>query len=438
MMHYYFRLGIVKLRHNPALTLLMIMTMALGIAASVSTLTILHLMSSNPIPHKSARLISPVIDIATMEDYKPGSNANDVQMTYKDAINLLALPMGVRRSALFGINGAMESGRSDLPPGNVMGLATSRDYFAMFETPFLYGGAWSLADESRAQNVAVLSRRQSEKMFGNANPLGKSLRYREQDFLIVGVLDHWQPMPRYTHLINGNGGNFQGQDDIFLPLSTTVSLKFPNAGSTWCSQPREPGFQGKLDSECTWLQFWYELKSEQDRPALLAHLQAYAAEQKKLGRIQRPNPVKIYDVMEWMTLLEVVEADNKLAVWLAFGFLGLCLVNTVGLLLAKFSVRAGEVGVRRALGASRGEIFKQFLSETMVIGLAGGLFALPLSLIGIHLLAQNAIGTDNLPPLDWFALGATLLIALTASLLAGLLPTWRACQVPPALQLKSQ
>jgi putative ABC transport system permease protein len=61
----------------------------------------------------------------------------------------------------------------------------------------------------------------------------------------------------------------------------------------------------------------------------------------------------LYNVNEWMEKLKVVGNDSKLSAWLAFGFLVLCLVNTVGLLLAKFSVRASEIGVRRALGASR-------------------------------------------------------------------------------------
>ena len=74
--------------------------------------------------------------------------------------------------------------------------------------------------------------------------------------------------------------------------------------------------------------------------------------------------------MEWMKHLGVVSSDAKLSTWLAFGFLLVCLVNTVGLLLAKFSARAGEVGVRRALGATKNEIFRQFLTEAAVIGLS--------------------------------------------------------------------
>jgi cell division protein FtsX len=73
--------------------------------------------------------------------------------------------------------------------------------------------------------------------------------------------------------------------------------------------------------------------------------------------------VRLENVMQWMQHLGVVSADAKLSTWLAFGFLLVCLVNTVGLLLAKFSARAGEIGVRRALGATKPEIFRQFLTE---------------------------------------------------------------------------
>jgi putative ABC transport system permease protein len=435
---YYLQLGVRKLRHNPYLTALMVLTLALGIAASVSTLTILHLMSNNPIPHKSSRLLVPVFDIGTMDTYQPGEKPSDVQMTYKDAINLLADKAGSRRSALFGIAGAMESSRADLPAAIVHGAAVSLDYFSMFEVPFLYGSAWRAEDESQANNVMILSLRQSEKMFGKINPVGKQVRYLGQEFRIVAVRDTWLQLPRYTHLKNGNGGDFHGEEDLYIPIATATRLQLSNVGSTWCGQHSNPGYQGRLDSECTWLQFWYEIASEADRAPLHAHLQAYVAEQKKLGRMMRPVPARLYDVMEWMTLLNVVEGDSRLAVWLAFGFLALCLINTIGLLLAKFSVRAAEVGVRRALGASRLEIFKQFLSETVVIGLAGGVLGLPLSLLGIRLLAANSIGAASLPPMDWFTLGITFLIAMAGSILAGLLPTWRACQVAPALQLKSQ
>ena len=136
--------------------------------------------------------------------------------------------------------------------------------------------------------------------------------------------------------------------------------------------------------------------------------------------------------------MKVVGKDNKLSAWLAFGFLALCLVNTIGLLLAKFSVRASEVGIRRALGASRRDIFRQFLTESAVIGLAGGVLGLLLAFGALALLSMQSRAMAAVARMDLSMLAVTFVLSVLAALLAGLLPTWRACQVTPAIQLKSQ
>jgi putative ABC transport system permease protein len=142
--------------------------------------------------------------------------------------------------------------------------------------------------------------------------------------------------------------------------------------------------------------------------------------------------------MEWLDFLKVVGNDSRLSAWLAFGFLVLCLVNTIGLLLAKFSVRAPEVGIRRALGASRKEIFQQFLVESAVVGLVGGVLGLLLAFGALALIALQSKELTIVAHMDWLMLMLTFAMSVTAAILAGLLPTWRACQVTPALQLKSQ
>ena len=120
------------------------------------------------------------------------------------------------------------------------------------------------------------------------------------------------------------------------------------------------------------------------------------------------------------------------------GFLLLCLVNTIGLLLAKFSVRASEVGIRRALGATRRDIFRQFLIETGVIGLAGGVLGLLLAFGALAVVSQQSEELGTVAHMDIPMLLLTFAMSVAAALLAGLLPTWRACQVTPAIQLKSQ
>ncbi|WUR12822.1 ABC transporter permease [[Empedobacter] haloabium] len=436
MFAYYFKLGLRNLRRNPALTALMVLTLAVGVAASVSTLTILHVMSGDPIPHKSDRLIVPLIDNGQLQGYAPGDKPDDDQISYRDAMNLLASKQGIRRTAIMGTGGAIEPERKDMPSFAATGLAPTRDFFAMFDVPFLYGQAWSEADDRAGADVIVLSRKLAEKLYGDVNPVGRRVRYNGFDFQIVGVIERWNPIPR-AHRIIGKGA-FDDEDELFVPMASATRHEWFNNGSTTCFDDRGPGYQAWLDSECTWIQFWFELNTVADRPALQHWLDAYAAEQRKLGRLKRNAPNKLYDVMEWLAYQKVVGNDNKLSAWLAFGFLLLCLVNTIGLLLAKFSVRAPEVGVRRALGASRREIFHQFLTETAVVGLAGGVLGLLLAWGALALIALQSKQLSLVARMDWTMLLTTFVMAVAAAMLAGLLPTWRACQVTPALQLKSQ
>jgi putative ABC transport system permease protein len=148
--------------------------------------------------------------------------------------------------------------------------------------------------------------------------------------------------------------------------------------------------------------------------------------------------VRLRNVMDWLEYQRVVPGDVILQMWLGFCFLLVCLVNTVGLLLAKFLRRSGEIGVRRALGASRKAIFLQCLVEAGTLGLAGGILGLGLSLLGLWLVRQQPSSYAKLAHLDPGMLLVTFALAIVASLLAGLLPAWRAMQVTPAVQLKTQ
>ena len=437
MFGYYFTLGVRSLRRNPFLTALMVLTLAIGVAASVSTLTILHVMSGDPIPHKSDRLLVPQFDVGQLAGYTPGEEPGDDQMSHPDALNLLQSGIGERRTAIFGVSAPIEPKRKDMGVFPADGLALTRDFFAMFESPFLHGQAWSEADDTAGANVAVLSRAVSEKLFGAASPVGQQIVMIGEPFTIVGVLDKWAPLPHYYRLIGGDG-KFAKDDDVFIPYRTAIRLRTGPQGSMNCSGDPAPGFDGLIASDCTFIQFWFETKSASDRAELQSYLANYSAEQRKLGRHMRAATPKLFNVGEWLTHLKVVGNDNKLSAWLAFGFLLLCLVNTVGLLLAKFSVRAAEVGVRRALGASRRDIFRQFLVETAVVGLAGGILGLLFAIGALALIALQSKQLGAVAHMDWVMLAFTFVLSIFAAVIAGLLPTWRACQVTPAMQLKSQ
>src|SRR4051812_32034934 len=146
MFRYYLLLGLRSLRRHPALTALMVLTLAIGVAASISTLTILHVMSGDPVPAKSKRLLVPLLDVAPLEGYTPGQrDPYAFQNTYRDAINMLRGGPGVRRTAIMDVASSVEPARREDPLVDISGIATTADYFAMFDVPFRFGGAWSAA-----------------------------------------------------------------------------------------------------------------------------------------------------------------------------------------------------------------------------------------------------------------------------------------------------
>ena len=435
MFRHYLQLGFRSLRRNPALTALMVLTLGIGIAASMSTLTVLVILSGNPIPDKSDRLIVPLLDNNPANfaaDTKPAD-----QMSYTDATNLLAQHHAKRQTAIYGFQPYVDSGRKDLPPFQSTGIAPTHDFFDIFEVPFRYGGGWSADADANRGDVVVISTTLSEKLFGKTNPVGRRIRINDREYQITGVIGDWKPLPRYYRLISGNP--FYGDiEDVMIPFSTAVGREFSNQGSTDCSSDSGNGYQAFLRSECVWIQYWAELDSASDRDAYGDYIAAYIGDQKKLNRYPRPVNYKLYNVMEWLDHQGVVGKDSRLQSWLALGFLLVCLVNTVGLLLAKFTARTGEIGVRRALGAPRREIFRQFIIEAAVVGLAGGALGLLLSFGGLWLIAQQSRSMETVAHMSASMLLATIALAVACSVIAGLLPTWRACQVRPAVQLKSQ
>ena len=435
MFGYYLQLGFRSLRRNPALTALMVLTLGVGIAASMSTLTVLTIMSGNPIPDRSDRLIVPLLD-NNPADFAADTKPPD-QMSYVDATNLLAQHHARRQTALYGIQPYVDSGRKDLPPFQATGIAPTHDFFDIFAVPFRYGGPWSADADANRGDVVVISTALSEKLYGQANPVGRRMRINDREYQITGVVGDWKPLPRYYRLISGNPA-YGDIEDVMIPFQTAVGQEFGNNGSTDCSSDSGNGYAAFLRSECVWIQYWAELASPSDRAAYGDYIAAYIGEQKKLGRYPRPVNYTLYNVMEWLDHQGVVGKDSRLQAWLALGFLLVCLVNTIGLLLAKFTARTGEIGVRRALGAPRREIFRQFLIEAGVIGIAGGVVGLALSFGGLWLIARQSKSMETVAHMSAAMLLATIALAIACSILAGLLPTWRACQVRPAVQLKSQ
>ena len=433
MFGYYLNLAVRSFKRNKALTALMVLAIALGIGASMTTLTVFHVLSGDPIPAKSDRLFYVQLDPESMRGFRPGEEPAR-QMTRFDSETLLKQKRGLRQTLMSGGNVVLSSDKPGSSPQLVDARYAASDFFPMFDVPLRYGRGWTAGEDEAKARVAVISRELNDKQFGGADSTGKTLRIDGNDFRIVGVLDAWRLVPRFYDLYSDNYGETEG---VFLPFSTSRELKMGTQGSTDCWDDTG-GDSRALNAPCTWVQYWVELESAGKAGDYRNYLVNYSNQQRAAGRFERPANVRLRNVVELLEFNKIVPGDVRLQLWLALGFLLVCLVNTVGLLLAKFLRRSSEIGVRRALGAPRAAIYTQFLTEAGTIGLAGGILGLGLALLGLWGVRQQPSSYAQLAHLDLSMLVTTFVIALVASLFAGVLPAWRAMQVTPALQLKSQ
>jgi putative ABC transport system permease protein len=182
---------------------------------------------------------------------------------------------------------------------------------------------------------------------------------------------------------------------------------------------------------------WVQLDTGAQREAYASFLDAYVAEQKTLGRFARPLNNRLLDVMTWMREIEVVPKEANTTVVISLLFLLVCSVNLIGILLGKFLARAPEVGVRRALGASRGSVFMQHLVECELVAVLGGLAGLGLSVLALKLV-NRMLDNGGYFALDLPMIGAGIGLSLVAGLVAGIYPAWRICRLAPAIHLKLQ
>lgn len=437
MFGYYLNLALRSLKRHKILTALMVMTIAFGVAASMTTWSVFRAVSGDPIPDKSSRLFVPQID-----NWGPSNRDSDGEppdgMSWTDATNLMRAHRARYQSALYRISPSVVPGQTGRHPFNAGGHAVFGEFFPMVDAPFQYGGPWNADDDANRARVVVISSKLNDKLFDGADSVGKTLNLDGRDYRVSGVLKPWNPQPRFYDVVNSSSFN-SDEEDLFLPFRTAIDLAMPNQGNTNCYEmPAEDGFTGLMHSECVWMTFMVQLDDASQVAAYRKYLDGYAREQQQAGRFTWAPNNRLRDLRSWLDHQHVVPDDSRTSLLVALGLLLVCLVNTAGLLLAKFLRRSGEIGVRRALGASRREIYTQFLVEAGMVGLAGGGLGLLFTVIGV-----SGIGwvmphdVAELARLDVPLLVLTLVLAVITTALAGLYPTFRAAHVQPAWQLKT-
>jgi hypothetical protein len=212
----------------------------------------------------------------------------------------------------------------------------------------------------------------------------------------VGVLAPWRPPLRMVEL----GRNAEGPPEpIYIPFNHTVPQEIWLTGnnSGWKPVPINT-FAEWIASERVWIQYWVELPDAASAGAYGDWLRSYIEDQKKLGRFERPVKYALTTIPGLIEEFHLMPEGVKAMSVVSLLFLAVSSLNLVGILLGKFLARIPEVSVRRALGASRAQIFWQHVIEVELVGIAGGVVGILLSTAILRLLGPFHGQRRRAPP----------------------------------------
>ena len=247
------------------------------------------------------------------------------------------------------------------------------------------------------------------------------------------------------------------RDDVFIPdslaqelnLVRTVQMGCPESAANRAAEFATSDMQGLLNSECAWILFWAELDTDTSIQEYKDDIEQHMTAQQSLGRFPREELTYfVTSVVEHMELVGQFRGRQAFLQLMSNLFFAVCLINAIGILLAKFTSKSREISLRRALGAKKTTIMSQHLLEVAIIGLLGGCFGLLLSYLGLAGMRSIVVYASDYTVtaqeiahgyrMDWTMIGSAFVIAISSTILVGLYPIWRVCNGKPAQQLKAQ
>ena len=437
MLTYNIKIAIKSLRRNPVLTLLLIGAIALGICVSTTFIALRHIFEKDPLPGVSQSLFYVRMDNWDAQRAYVAEDPRSLptQLTYRDVRALLQSNIPTRRTPSFKANMFVFPDPKVGRPFAQDVRIVYNDFFHMFRIPFQYGGPWDKAADAKPEPVIVIDQAMNEKLFGGGNSVGKTVRLDDRNFKVVGVLAQWHPAVKFYDLTQSANNPLEG---IFMPFEFTVPLQIRTTGNSDGWKNFDNTVEAFLQSETVWLQYWVELPTPEKQAAYRQFVDDYVRDQKKVGRFQRPLHTEVTSMPDLLKEFQAVPPAVKSMSIVSVLFLVVCSLNLVGLLLGKFLARIPEVSVRRALGASRLQVFWQHVVECELVGVTGGTIGILLSLAVLKLIARFLPGSADVIRLDGEMVFVSVFLSLVAGLLAGIYPSWRVCSVAPAMQLKVQ
>ena len=438
MIDYFIQLAFQRTIRELRTLVTLIFTLAFGIAICTTTFCLYLALNSEPVPNVSNSLY-----VVTM-DARTEASASDVPYEKPDSYVGLRVAKDIVQSDKVGhrlglaqssmVIAADGSGQSVQAPG----LITLGTDLSVLGVRVIQGRTWTRDEEESQTPVVLLDAATAKKLFPERDPIGQTVRVGDGLFRVIGIFSHWAPRTEFVD-IPRNATNVAGQEEsFFIPAATGLAHGVAPFTSGECHKGQAVvTFQSVALDGCRWMEVWVKLDSVSQVDTFRSYLASYAAQQKASGYfVHAPKP-EIFSTREWMAENSVIPAYVPASAFLAFGFLCLCVVNATGMLLARFTRRASDFGVRRALGASQSQIFLQAIFETGLIGMLGGFLSLPLVQLGVMVIRAQKVDFSELAtiPLEWFL--GIVISDLVIGVTVGVIPALRICHLPPAKVIKS-
>jgi len=427
------RFGVRMLLRQPGFCAVVILTLALGIGVNTALFSAFNALALKPLPLKDA---DSVVEIHGVP--QPGKRGRlfsypDYQDYSARARTLTGLTLMSEMGATLGIEhakqGEAQSQREEF--GYVKCQLVSSNYFSLLGADMALGRGF-LPEEERTPGthpVAVLSHYFWERAFkSDPRVIGQTIRLAGQPFVIVGVTA--------KEFI----GVTPNRPACWLPLMMRGAFQTEQSqAQSWHTDRNVTGFNllGRLKPGVTTAQAQAELNN------LTAQLaREYPGENRKAAvRLKRaPGFVSVDEEVGQIFLILPLSVGLVLLIACA---------NVANLMLARAAKRQKEIGARLALGATRGRIIRQLLTESLLIALAGGALGLSLAWWALNvlypaLLSQFEISSAFLASIaidldpDYRVFGFTLLVTLLTGLSAGLAPALQASRPDLTLALKGE
>ncbi|HEY6399829.1 MAG TPA: ABC transporter permease [Blastocatellia bacterium] len=391
------RFGARALGRNPGFASLVVLTLGLGIGANTAIFSVVYGVLLRPLPYQEGGRLVVLRQQAQLARH------DDLSFSVKEiedyrAQNRTLADLAEHHSMVFTLFGGAE-------PERIQAAVVSANFFELMGVTPLLGRTFAPSDESHgAEAVLILSHQYWQRSHkGDPNIVGRVFRMNDRPHTVIGVLP---PLPQYPN-----------ENDMYMPTSAC---------------PTRSSEQFGADRSARMMSVFARLKEGVPEAQAQADLAAIAGRMKETYPDAYPANIGFSLALSSLRKELTHRAQPTFLVLLCAAGLVLLLAcaNTANLTLARLMRRERELAVRAALGASRGRLIRQLLTESALLATAGGVLGALLAAWSVKLLIRFAARFT--PRADEISLDHNvLLFALAVSVATGLI-----FGLPPALSMR--